>query len=133
VDRKQQHFWIDRRHLRVNTEIPCQIRSVGDGQATARILNISVAGLKFCCDHGTIQNILPEDQQTPGQVLDVKIDIHFELLTATGNTAPVITPATIIHSERLAQDVFHVGVQFYDLDDSMLQILKTYIRDHNKV
>jgi hypothetical protein len=93
-----------------------------------RILNLSIGGLKFRCGMQVINSILPEDQRTPGQILDVEMDVVFDL-PQEGDTAPlpVRTRATVVHSERLAQDEFHVGVQFIDLEQSMSGPLERYI------
>ena len=74
--------------------------------------------------------MLPEDQRTPGRVVDVVIEIDFKL-QPTGQTAEDFhSRAKIIHSERLAQDEFHIGVQFIGMDDAALQVLRAWIDEH---
>jgi hypothetical protein len=75
-----------------------------------------------------INSILPEDQRTPGQILDVEMDISFDLpLGGDPPSLPVRTRARVVHSERLAQDEFHVGVQFIDLEESLSGQIESYI------
>ena len=129
VDKNKQHFRIDRQHCRVAADIACDVgNESGAGLLPARILNLSIGGLKFRCGMQVIDNILPQDQRTPGQILDVEMDIAFEL-PQEGATPPlpVRARATIVHSERLAQDEFHVGVQFIDLEESIYGPLESYI------
>jgi hypothetical protein len=129
VDKNKQHFRIDRQHRRVAADIDCEVgNESGAGLLPVRILNLSIGGLKFRCGMRVIDSILPEDQRTPGQILDVEMDVVFELPQEDGaSPLSVRTRATIIHSERLAQDEFHVGVKFIDLERSVSEALETYI------
>ena len=129
VEKNKQHFRIDRQHRRVAADIACEVgNDASGGLLPVRILNLSIGGLKFRCGMQVINSILPEDQRTPGQILDVEMDVVFDL-TQEGVSSPpsVRTRATIVHSERLAQDEFHVGVQFIDLEQSMTGLLESYI------
>jgi len=91
------------------------------------IVNLSVGGLKFSCGRDTVHQILPKDQQTPGQVTGVMIEIQFDLKSPAQPPLSLNTRARVIHSERLAQDVFHVGLQFIHIDESDVLALKGYI------
>ncbi len=106
---------------------------VGDdasgGLQPVRILNLSIGGLKFSCGLQVINSILPEDQRTPGQILDVEMDISFELPRGDAPVLQVMTRARVVHSERLAQDEFHVGVQFIDLAEAVSDSLESYINE----
>ncbi len=128
VDKNKQHFRIDRQHLRVATDMACEVG--GDecgGRLPARILNLSIGGLKFSCGLQVVNSILPEDQRTPGQILDVEMDVSFELPQGDAPALPVRTRSKVVHSERLAQDEFHVGVQFMDLAETVTGPLESYI------
>jgi hypothetical protein len=130
VDKNKQHFRIDRQHLRVATDMACEVGSDAcGGLLPVRILNLSIGGLKFSCGLQVINSILPEDQRTPGQILDVEMDVSFELPQGDAPVLPVRTRARVVHSERLAQDEFHVGVQFMDLAEAMTGSLESYIND----
>ena len=129
VDKNKQHFRIDRQHRRVAADIDCEVgNESGAGLLPVRILNLSIGGLKFRCGMRVIDTILPADQRTPGQILDVEMDVVFGL-PQEGDASPlsVRTRATIIHSERLAQDEFHVGIQFIELEKSISESLESYI------
>jgi hypothetical protein len=116
-----------RQHLRLDTEIPCTVRLPEGDVMQAKILNLSVGGLKFACGRDTFNQILPKDQRIPGQVTDIVIEIRFALQPPSQSSLPVDTNARVIHSERLAQDVFHIGVRFINLDDTTVQILSECI------
>jgi len=97
------------------------------GRLPVRILNLSIGGLKFGCGLHVINSILPEDQRTPGQILDVEMEVSFDLPQGDAPSLPIRTRAKVVHSERLAQDEFHVGVKFIDLAEAMTGPLESYI------
>jgi hypothetical protein len=130
VDKNKQHFRIDRQHLRVATDMACQIGGdAGSELLPVRILNLSIGGLKFSCGLEVINSILPEDQRTPGQIMDVEMNMAFEITQRDAPVLPVRTRARVVHSERLAQNEFHVGVQFMDLEETLYGPLESYITD----
>jgi hypothetical protein len=94
----------------------------------AQMLNLSAGGLKFSCPHVAFIDLLPESLRTPGLAQDVEIEVRFQLILP-GRTDPhtIKTVATIIHTERLAQDCYHVGARFNPLPDPDTLALETYI------
>jgi len=88
---------------------------------------MSVGGLKFCCSQAIVNGIIPDGERTVGLIMDVEVDVQFKLPSDNKRTAEIKTSARIIHSERLAQDVFHVGIKFNSLDTNALRQLETYI------
>ena len=124
---EQQHFRSNRRHRRICAALSCEIGQPGGKLFTAQILDISIGGLKFSCSHDTVNNIIPEGERTVGLIMDAGIDIQFKLPSDKKRTTAIKTSARIIHSERLAQDVFHVGVQFNTLNINALRQLETYV------
>jgi hypothetical protein len=113
-----------RKYRRLDTEIPGTVCLPDGEQLPAVIVNLSVGGLKFSCGRNTIRRILPIDQQTPGQVTGVMIEIQFDLQSSA---QPLHATARVIHSERLAQDIFHVGVQFFQMSEADIARLKTHV------
>ena len=101
----KQHFAIDRKHERIKTSIPCRLGLPGAQLHDATIINLSVGGLKVECDLATYTAIIPAEQHTPGQVADVSVCIKFSLHPTN----------LLIHTERLAQDTYHIGIQFREL------------------
>ncbi len=130
---KKQHFWIDRRYDRVNADLTCQVGPQQDTLDTARILNLSAGGLKFSCTQETVHRLLPGDQRTPGLVSDVIIELQFQL-PLPGRKKPVLikSTASVIHTERLAQDNYHIGVRFHSLRDTDRKSLMAYLEDNKK-
>ena len=55
------------------------------------------------------------------------IDVQADLQPSVQPRQPFNVTARVIHSERLAQDVYHVGVQFSDIDEAVATYLKAYI------
>jgi hypothetical protein len=102
------------------------VRLPGADILPAVIINLSAGGLKFSGGRDTVHHILPRDQRTPGQV-GIVIEIQFELQLPEQPRLAINVIARVIHSERLAQDVFHVGVQFINIDTAAVSMLKTYI------
>jgi c-di-GMP-binding flagellar brake protein YcgR len=116
-----------RQYFRIDTEIPVTVH-LPDGEILpAVIVNLSVGGLKFSCGRDTVHQILPKDQRTPGQIMGVMIEIQFDLQSSAQPRVSLNAMARVIHSERLAQDVFHVGVQFIRIEEADLAALKSYI------
>jgi hypothetical protein len=116
-----------RQYLRLDTEIPVTVRLPKGETLPAVIVNLSAGGLKFSCRRDTVHQILPKDQRTPGQVMGVMIEVQFDLQPPAQPRMSLNAMARVIHSERLAQDVFHVGVQFIRIEEADLAILKSYI------
>jgi hypothetical protein len=116
-----------RQYFRLDTEIPGTVRLPEGESLPALIVNLSVGGLKFSCGRDTVHQILPKDQQTPGQVTGVMIEIQFDLQSPAQPPLSLNTRARVIHSERLAQDIFHVGVQFIHIDEATVATLKRHI------
>jgi hypothetical protein len=125
----KQHFWIDREHDRISTEIPCRVGPAGDNGLQAVIINLSAGGLKFACTREVFNLLLPEDQRIPGQVSDVEMEIQFQLHNDDKKQPlSVRTRARIIHTERLAQDSYTLGVQFIALNEADDNGIKSCIR-----
>ena len=124
---EQQHFRSNRRHLRIRAELSCEVGQPGGKLFAAQILDISIGGLKFSCSHETVNNIIPDGERTVGLIMDAGIDIQFKLPSDKKSTTIIKIGARIIHSERLAQDVFHVGIQFNTLNINVVRQLEAYI------
>jgi hypothetical protein len=127
---KRRPLKIDRKYIRLNTEIPCHVGIAGEEAMPATILDVSVGGLKFGCSQATVKRILADDRFVLGRIMDVEIVLRFSLKQAAGGDAPIECRARVIHSERLAQDLFHVGVQFLDLSQTTAAALDSYIAEH---
>ncbi|MCG6898773.1 MAG: PilZ domain-containing protein [Gammaproteobacteria bacterium] len=125
----QQHFRSNRKHLRITTVLPCEVGQPGGTLCAAQILDLSIGGLKFSCSQNTVNYIIPDSERTVGLIMDVEIDVQFNLPSDNKQTVVIKTGARIIHSERLAQDVFHVGIQFKTLDASAFRQLEEYINN----
>lgn len=123
----RQHLRSDRKYFRVKTEIPCEVGPAGGEMKVALIRDLSCGGVKFSCNQQVINNIFPNNEAPLGVVLDVYVDIHFRLQPEDEGTESIKTGARVIHTERLAQDLFQVGVQFINLDEMASKQLESFI------
>jgi hypothetical protein len=123
----KQHFAIDRKHNRIDTEIPCRIGLQGDCMYDATVLNLSVGGLKLVCNHATYTSIIPADQLIPGQVSDVRLTVKFSLSPISRRAMNLQLDGMVTHSERLAQDSYHIGIQFTGMLKTDINRLEDYI------
>ena len=123
----QQHFRSNRKHHRIDAELSCEVGHSGGKLFSAKILDISIGGLKFSCSQETVNDIIPDGERTVGLIMDVEIDVQFTLPSDNKRATAIKTHARIIHSERLAQDLFHVGIQFNTLNSNARGQLEAYI------
>jgi hypothetical protein len=127
MERNKQHLRIERKGPRVAASIDCVV-GLPDGDLSAgQICNMSVGGLKFACGLHTLHSILPQHERTPGSVTGITVEIHFELQLPDQAPLPVKCNARMVHFERLAQDNFHVGLQFTSLDETTTKAIHTYL------
>ena len=125
----KQHFRIDRKHARINTDIPGEVGLQDDDQYDVTVLNLSIDGLKLACNNDTFAAIIPPGQRTPGQVIDVHVDVKFTLRPANQHAITIQADAMLVYSERLAQDSYHVGFRFVGMSKSVVNKLETYIEE----
>lgn len=126
----EQHLRINRRHRRIEIELPCEVALPGETLTAVRLLNLSIGGMKFECGLQEINQLLPEEQRTPGMVIDVMLDMCLKLKSG-GSRAPVVSgKARLVHYERLAQDCFHVGIELVEMENTQRRKLEDYINDN---
>lgn len=123
----RQHLRSDRENFRVNVQIPCEVGPPGGEMNVALILDLSRGGVKFSGNQLVINSMFPENEAPLGVVLDVFINIHFNLSEEESPDSLIKTGARVIHTERLAQDLFQVGVEFIDLTEAAKKSLQDYI------
>ena len=123
----KQHLRIERKHLRVKVNIHCMIGLPDADLSEAQICDLSVGGLKFNCRRHTINNILPENVRAPIPLTGVALEIHFELQQPEQAAYPVKCEARVVHFERLAQDNFHICLQFTSMDRTTEETLHAYL------
>ena len=125
---KKQHLWIDRKYRRATVNIPCKVGKPAGGSSQATITNLSAGGLRITCNQETYERLLPEELRTPGMINGIPISISFAIDSQDRKHPYTLTArAQIIHSERLAQDTYHVGVQFEELEQTDDSRLAAYI------
>jgi c-di-GMP-binding flagellar brake protein YcgR len=124
---KKQHFWIDRQYTRIGTTLSCSAGVPSGQPATVEMLNLSAGGMKFSCSQAVFTELLPESQRTPGLIQDVLIEVEFQFAQPDREPCTIRTPAAVIHTERLAQDCYHVGVQFRQLPEQDARSVEQYI------
>lgn len=125
----EQHLRINRRHRRIEIELPCEAGLPGESLVAVQLLNLSAGGMKFQCGLQEINSLLPEEQRIPGMVSDVMLEVRLKLKTDGGRAAVVTGKVRLVHYERLAQDRFHVGVEFTGIDTAQQRKLEDFIND----
>lgn len=125
----KQHFAIDRKHDRIETSIPCRLGLSGAQLRAATIINLSVGGTKIECDLATFKAIIPAEQHTPGQVADVDVCIKFTLRPVNRRAMNMDLTARVIHTERLAQDTYHIGIEFRELRKTDYNRIESHIEE----
>ena len=93
----------------------------------ALMLDLSCGGVKFSCNQQVINSMFTESEAPLGVVLDVFINVHFNLSEDESLDSLIKTGARVIHTERLAQDLFQVGVEFIDLTQAATKSLQDFI------
>ena len=128
----RQHLRSDRKNSRVKTQIPRQIGPPGGEINVALILDLSCGGVKFSCNQHVVNNLFPEEEAPLGVVLDVFINMQFNLSEDDAPDSLIKTGARVVHTERLAQDLFQVGVQFIDLTQPATEKLQIFIGEYRQ-
>ena len=123
----QQHFRSNRKYHRIHPALYCDVGQPGGKLSSAKVLDISIGGLKFRCSQEIVSHIIPDGERTVGLIMDVEVDVQLKLPSDSKPVPEIKTGARIIHSERLAQDVFHVGIQFGALSIDARRQLEAYI------
>ena len=78
---------------------------------------------------GGLSRVEFEEQRIPGMVSDVMLEVRLKLKTDGGRAAVVNGKVRLVHYERLAQDRFHVGVEFTGIDTAQQRKLEDFIND----
>ena len=128
----RQHLRSDRQNCRVKTQIPCEVGPPGGEMNVALVLDMSCGGMKFSCNQQVVNNMFPDDEAPLGVVLDVFININFNLSEDESPDSLIKTGARVIHTERLAQDLFQVGVEFIDLTEPATESLQVFIGEYRQ-
>ena len=95
----------------------------------AIIRDLSLGGLKLSCNRSTIVTIIPGEQLIPGQISGVEVNVKFSLQPNTGRAINLQLTAQLIHTERLAQDNYQIGIQFIDMRKNDFSRLENYIEE----
>ena len=123
----RQHLRSDRKNSRVKVQIPCEVGPPAGEMNVALMLDLSCGGVKFSCNQQVINSMFTESEAPLGVVLDVFVNISFNLSEDESDGSLIKTGARVIHTERLAQDLYQVGVEFIDLTQAATKSLQDFI------
>ena len=123
----RQHLRSDRKNSRVKVQIPCEVGPPAGEMNVALMLDLSCGGVKFSCNQHVINSMFINSEAPLGVMLDVFINIYFNLSEDESPDSLIKTGARVIHTERLAQDLFQVGVEFIDLTQAATKSLQDFI------
>lgn len=120
-----------RHHLRVPAKMSATLETNTGTTLSADIANLSRNGLLLACDRETLESIHAKDVTfSPNR--HVPLLVRFTLNSkATGNLT-LNVPCGVVHVRRLSREQFHVGVEFQQLDDSLIPLLEEYIESHRE-
>jgi hypothetical protein len=123
-------MWTDRReHPRIKASQPIDIVAENGKVLQGDLLDISHAGLQFCCDGPTAHCIFPE-----GHVLSAgrsgTVHISFSLPFTDQSSGSVDAVCQLIFSRRVAQDKYCIGVQFEKSAGDSYNTIVRFINEH---
>ncbi len=113
-----------RRFVRVSVNLDAEIHIDDGSDFEVRVVDLSEGGLKISCNKAVAFSILPAEQQTPGPVYDVDLDLLFEFPRDSGHKIGCRCQAVFFN--RLAQNEFQFGLQFLQVSAEN----QRQIRDH---
>jgi len=116
-----------RQHERVSTRLDCQVATPAGASFDATIFDMSAGGLRIACDRPAYEKLIPANQRIPGLVHDVSATIRFSLKTGNGRASSITAEVDVVHTIRLAQDSFHLGVKIRDMSRDDRGRLEKYV------
>ena len=121
-----------RHHLRVPIRVPATVQTREGQPVSAEVANISRAGVMLECDRQTLELIHPKAMTAnPGSPLETAL--AFTIPSQTGGKVAINCTCHIIYARRLSRDVFHVGLEFKDLEEHLAPHLEHYIEAHREI
>ena len=130
LDPKQVKEWrLDaRRHVRYRVHMPITLET-RQGMCYPLVLNsLSVAGVELRCDQAAMQSLTPGGRPATPDNKQV-LSFCFTLPDSGGEPTPVTGTGRIVHSRRLAQDQFQLGMRFETLTADDLQKLTGFLQE----
>ncbi len=120
-----------RYHHRIQTRGDVALESRAGQMLSARLVDISVAGVSVACDRMTLEELLPPtESRAPCRRNTVPVTLHFSL-PQKGQAArehhPITTECNIIYTRRTSRDTFHLGLEFNQLATQEVRLLDCYI------
>ena len=116
----------NRRHIRINSDIPAVIELAGQPAMPVRVVDLSEGGVKIATDGEVACCLCPRDQSALGPIPDLTVDLRFDL--ETGNARlPVEACCRALFLARLSQDHFTFGCQFLRIETDTVNALGEFI------
>ncbi|MCG8436350.1 MAG: PilZ domain-containing protein, partial [Gammaproteobacteria bacterium] len=93
-----------------------------------RCQNISLSGMQLQCDRMAVTQFAPKGEHTtPDQAPDVTLNFTLPLKRRASRT--VTTTAKVIFIRRIAEQEYHVGVEFQSFDEEGHEQIEAYLNE----
>ncbi|MGB5338837.1 MAG: PilZ domain-containing protein [Gammaproteobacteria bacterium] len=118
-----------REHPRIRISLPLEIIVANGKVLRGDMLDISRAGLQFCCDGRSARSIFPG-----GHLLSAgksgTVQVRCSLALSDQSSGHVDASCQVIFSRRAAQDKYCIGAQFEQFAGDSYGTIERFINEH---
>ncbi|MCK5092457.1 MAG: PilZ domain-containing protein [Gammaproteobacteria bacterium] len=113
-----------RQYPRIRARLPLKIISPDGKVLPATSLDMSLEGIQIECNHLTQQQlILDHEKEKPGQPVELNVQLKIPATKHSKNKVEI--RCRLVVSRRLAQDTYHLGLNYLDFEDT--EHLETFL------
>lgn len=106
-----------RQYPRVKAKLPLKIITPSGEVLPATSLDMSLDGIQIECDHQTQQQLVLDNEKTkPGHPVELNVQLKIPATKHSKNTVEM--RCRLVISRRLAQDTYHLGLNYLDFEDT---------------
>jgi hypothetical protein len=115
-----------RRYPRLDVEIPLELALPNDGALTAEMVNLSIDGLQFRCDHETARRIVPKGYvATPGERAEVLVRLRLPFVGHPSTAVEIHCRVIILR--RLSANEYRFGLAFIGIEGQDYRVLESFV------
>lgn len=120
-----------RHHIRVPIRVSATVQTRNGQQVSTEVANISRTGVMLACDRQSLELIHPKGMTAnPGSPLETTV--AFTIPSQIGGKVAINSRCHIIYARRLSRDLFHIGLEFLNLEEHLVPHLEHYIEAHRE-
>ncbi len=112
-----------RLHLRAKIEIPLKVTSASDLELALETENISANGVLVKASLSEHEQLVALVEKH-GEKNSAQLSLH---VTLTPKSKPICLPFRLVHSQRLAQNDFRIGLNFINLDEQVAARIHKFV------